>query len=131
MGRVYGDLERVEGTAIRAWPGDVDRPGPHVFHIQLGHRAWIFSTNKTCTHGWDGFFKHFLYMPLKVNNNHIINKVIYFAFKLMITVTFFRVFVYSLISINIIINCYLIKLMNIIFIKITSNRFYLSNMILL
>lgn len=49
MGRVYGDLERVEGTAVGAWPGDVDRPGPHVFHIQLSHRTWIFSTNKTCT----------------------------------------------------------------------------------
>lgn len=70
-------------------------------------------------------------MFLKVNNNYIINKVIYFVFKLMIIVIFFRVFVYSLILINIIINCYFIKLMNIIFIKIILNRFYLFNMILL
>lgn len=49
MGRVYGDLERVEGTAVGSWPRDVNRPGPHVFHIQLGHRTWIYSTNKTCT----------------------------------------------------------------------------------
>lgn len=43
----------------------------------------------------------YMYMPLKISNNHIINKVINFAFNLMIPVTFFRVFVYSLISINI------------------------------
>lgn len=49
MRRVYGDLKGVERAAVGAWPGDVDRSGPHVFYIQLGHRTWIYSTNNTCT----------------------------------------------------------------------------------
>lgn len=66
MRRVYGDLKRVERAAVGAWPGDVDRSGPHVFYIQLGHRTWIYSTYKTCTMNEIGSFNT-IYMPLKLS----------------------------------------------------------------